>query len=66
MKINSNKYKQSFAKFKKSVEEKLGRINWKKVGRASLVILVVAALSGLLGPKAQIVSIAFVRSQVFV
>lgn len=46
----------TFTQFKKTVEVKLGKINWKKVGRYTLALLLVVAYMGLLGPKARLLS----------
>ena len=62
-KISANKVKsrtvkiqQSFAKFKKIVNSKIGRVDWKKVGFYAIVLLLFVATKGLLGPEAKIVA----------
>lgn len=66
MKINSAKYKQAFTKFKKIVENKIGKIDWKKVGKVSLAILLVASFMGLLGPHAQTLSVFIIKAHALV
>lgn len=43
--------------FKKAIENKLGKINWPRVGVIALFILLTVATKGLLGIKAQTVAV---------
>lgn len=57
----TQKIKTTFENFKKVIELRLGKINWQKVGTYSLALLFLVALSGLLGPKARLLSLAIVK-----
>lgn len=48
--------KSSFAKFKKIVEVELGKVDWKKVGTFTVVLLIIIASKGVLGPKAAMIA----------
>lgn len=66
-KVNRKKSKVSqlktqINKFKKIIESKLGKINWSKVGRYSLLILIFAAAKGLLGPKAKVAALVLFKA----
>jgi hypothetical protein len=66
MKKNQNaKIQNSFKKFKKIVESKLGKIDWKRVGIYSLAILLYAAALGLLGIKAKLIAKQIIRFSAF-
>lgn len=56
VKITKRKRNDKFAKFKKAVESYIGKVNWAKVGKFAIVILIVVASKGTLGPKAQIIA----------
>lgn len=60
-KKRSVKIQQSFKKFKKIIDSKLGLVDWKKVGFYTLAILLFVATKGLLGPEAKIVAYHIVR-----
>lgn len=62
----SSKIKIIAQQFKKTIELRLGKIDWKKIGIYSLAILFVAAMSGVLGPKPQILSRALFKYAVLV
>ena len=53
----SAKIKIAAKNFKKVVENKLGKINWSKVGVVALFILLTVASNGLLGIKAKAVAV---------
>ena len=60
-KARSVKIQQTFKKFKRIVESKLGHINWKQVGFYTIAILLFIATKGLLGPEAKIVAYHIVK-----
>ncbi len=65
-KSDTQKFKTTLEQFKNAVETRLGQINWKKVGVYSLAILFIVAMSGLLGPKPQLLSRALFKYAVLV
>lgn len=44
--------KAHFAKLKTEIQKKLGRVNWNKVGRLALIVLILLASQGTFGPVA--------------
>lgn len=56
VKTFKRKSNDKFAKFKLAVESYIGKINWTKVGTFALVVLILVASKGALGPKAQIIA----------
>lgn len=55
-KLNKKSFKSKLAKFKKAVEKKLGKINWKKVGVFAIALLLIVASKGILGPEAKLIA----------
>jgi hypothetical protein len=51
------KIKAAVKNFQKVIENKLGKINWAKVGVVTLFILLTVASKGLLGVKAKAVAV---------
>ncbi len=60
----SNAVKSTFSQFKATIDTKLGKINWKKVGIISFMILLGVALTGALGPHARILAKTIVKYSV--
>lgn len=58
--LKKNRIKSQFSKFKKSIEAKLGRINWGKVGIFAIALLLYVASHGFLGVKAQIIAVSII------
>ncbi|WP_415064375.1 hypothetical protein [Bdellovibrio sp.] len=54
------KLKAKFEKFKKLIERKLGKMNWKKLSTTSISIIIIVASTGILGVEAQILAKAIV------
>lgn len=52
-----NLVKVAVQNFKKAIENKLGKINWPRIGVLALFILLTVASKGLLGLKAQTVAV---------
>lgn len=57
----SSQIKTLFKKFKKTVETKLGKINWGKVGVFAVALLLYVAAQGLLGIKAQVIAFSLIK-----
>ncbi len=60
-KSHSLKIKDAFTRFKSTIEFKLGKINWKKISTATFALLMVVALTGVLGPQARFLARTIVK-----
>lgn len=49
-------FKAKFAKFKKIVEAKVGKIDWKELSKSALLLLIAAGVFGAFGPQGKVVA----------